>query len=41
MTPTHHLDDHLLVDYATGSLEEPLALIVASHLADFRALVPG
>jgi len=31
--PVHHPDDALLVDYAAGSLAEPIALVVATHLA--------
>lgn len=30
--PTHHLDDALLLDYATGACGEPEALIIAAHL---------
>ncbi len=29
----HHPDDELLFDYAAGSLSEPVALIVATHMA--------
>ena len=31
MTPKHHLQDEHLIDYAAGSLPEPVALLVASH----------
>jgi putative transcriptional regulator len=31
--PTHHLSDEWLVDYAAGSAPEPVALLVATHLA--------
>lgn len=40
----HHPNDGLLIAYAAGSLEEPLALLVATHLAlcpDCRASVEG
>ena len=33
MMPTHHPGDDLLIGYAAGSLEEPVALVVATHLA--------
>ena len=33
MMPTHHPGDDLLVAYAAGSLDEPVALVVATHLA--------
>ena len=33
MTPTHHPGDDHLISYAAGALEEPLALVVATHLA--------
>jgi len=33
MTPTHHPGDDLLIAYAAGSQEEPVALVVATHLA--------
>ena len=33
MMPTHHPGDDLLIAYAAGSQEEPVALIVATHLA--------
>jgi putative transcriptional regulator len=33
MTPRHHPGDDLLIGYAAGSQEEPVALIVATHLA--------
>jgi putative transcriptional regulator len=33
MMPKHHLGDDLLIAYAAGSQEEPLALVVATHLA--------
>ncbi|HSA80842.1 MAG TPA: ChrR family anti-sigma-E factor [Geminicoccaceae bacterium] len=31
--PTHHPGDERLVDYASGALPEPVALLVATHLA--------
>ena len=31
--PFHHPQDNLLVDYAAGSLDEPVGLLVATHLA--------
>jgi putative transcriptional regulator len=31
--PVHHLSDELLLDHATGSSPEPVALLVATHLA--------
>ena len=31
--PTHHPSDERLLDYASGALPEPLALLVATHLA--------
>lgn len=31
--PVHHLDDALLIEYAAGSLAEPVSLVVATHLA--------
>ncbi|GAB4359118.1 MAG: ChrR family anti-sigma-E factor [Kiloniellaceae bacterium] len=31
--PVHHVDDALLFDYATGALCEPLAIVVATHVA--------
>jgi putative transcriptional regulator len=31
--PTHHLSDEWLVDYAAGAAPEPVALLVATHLA--------
>jgi len=31
--PVHHLPDELLLDHAAGSLPEPTALLVATHLA--------
>src|SRR5262245_9931303 len=31
--PTHHLTDEWLVDYAAGAASEPVALLVATHLA--------
>ncbi len=31
--PTHHLSQEHLLDYASGSLREPIALLVATHLA--------
>lgn len=33
MTVSHHPDRGLLLDYATGTLSDPFALIVATHLA--------
>lgn len=33
MMPQHHPSDELLFDYASGSLAEPVALIVATHMA--------
>ena len=33
MTPTHHPGDDLLIAYASGTIEEPIALLVATHLA--------
>jgi putative transcriptional regulator len=33
MMPTHHPGDDLLIAYAAGSLEEPVALVIATHLA--------
>lgn len=33
MNPQHHPSDDLLFDYGTGSLPEPAALAVASHVA--------
>ena len=33
MTPQHHPGDDLLIAYAAGSLDEPVALVVATHLA--------
>ena len=33
MTPTHHPGDDHLISYAAGALEEPVALVVATHLA--------
>jgi len=33
MTPMHHADEAILIDYAAGSLREPVALLVATHLA--------
>ncbi len=33
MIPTHHPSDDYLIAYAAGSLEEPLSLVVATHLA--------
>ncbi len=33
MMPHHHPADDLLIAYAAGSQEEPLALVVATHLA--------
>ena len=40
----HHPNDGLLIAYAAGSLDEPLALLVATHLAlcpDCRSTVGG
>jgi putative transcriptional regulator len=31
--PTHHPNEERLLDYASGALPEPLALLVATHLA--------
>ncbi len=31
--PSHHIDDVLLMDYATGATSEPESLIIATHLA--------
>lgn len=31
--PTHHPSDDLLLEYATGTQREPVALLVATHLA--------
>lgn len=33
MTVSHHPDRALLLDYATGALNEPVSLVVATHLA--------
>ncbi len=33
MTPRHHPGDELLIAYAAGSQDEPVALVVATHLA--------
>ncbi len=33
MMPHHHAGDDLLIAYATGTLDEPVALVVATHLA--------
>ena len=33
MMPTHHPGDDLLIAYAAGSQEEPVSLVVATHLA--------
>jgi putative transcriptional regulator len=33
MTPTHHLTDEWLLDYAAGASPEPVGLLVATHLA--------
>ncbi len=33
MIPTHHPGEELLIAYAAGSQEEPIALVVATHLA--------
>lgn len=32
-TPTHHPGDERLLDYAAGAAPEPLALLIATHLA--------
>ena len=31
--PSHHPEVHLLLDYAAGSLAEPVGLLIATHLA--------
>tara|TARA_A100001037_G_scaffold298725_1_gene323019 strand:+ start:5933 stop:6595 length:663 start_codon:yes stop_codon:yes gene_type:complete len=31
MTPVHHVAPEMLLDYASGSMPEPMALLVASH----------
>ena len=31
MTPVHHVAPEMLLDYASGSMSEPMALLVASH----------
>lgn len=31
--PKHHPDSALLMEYASGSLREPVALLIATHLA--------
>jgi putative transcriptional regulator len=31
--PSHHPEEHLLLDYAAGSLAEPVGLLIATHLA--------
>jgi putative transcriptional regulator len=33
MIPRHHPEESLLVTYASGELQEPLSLVVATHLA--------
>ena len=33
MTPTHHPGEDLLISYAAGTIEEPVALLIATHLA--------
>lgn len=33
MSPTHHPSPERLLDYASGALREPVALLVATHLA--------
>ena len=33
MMPTHHPSDELLMAYASGSLDEPVSLVIATHLA--------
>jgi len=33
MMPRHHPGDEVLISYAAGSLKEPLALVVATHLS--------
>ena len=33
MTPSHHPDHAVLMDYAAGSLREPVAVLIATHLA--------
>jgi putative transcriptional regulator len=33
MTETHVIDDELLLSYAAGAVEEPVAVLVATHLA--------
>ncbi len=33
MSPTHHVPEDLLVEYASGAASEPIALLVATHLA--------
>jgi putative transcriptional regulator len=33
MTPRHHPPEELLLGYASGEISEPMALVVASHLA--------
>lgn len=33
MTPQHHISTDLLTDYAAGAMSEPVALLVATHLA--------
>lgn len=32
-TPTHHVHDELLMDYASGATSEPESLMIATHLA--------
>lgn len=31
-TPTHHLDEDVLLDYVSGAASEPVSLVVACHL---------
>lgn len=33
MTPRHHVPEEILLDYASGTLAQPFAVLVASHLA--------
>ena len=39
MTPQHHPGDDLLIAYAAGSQDEPVALVVATLSSHFSALV--
>jgi putative transcriptional regulator len=47
MTPHHHIPEEVLLDYASGSLAHPFAVLVASHMAlcprcrDEMALLEG